>query len=216
MNTRFRQRTSFALRRTIAALALSVLVTLANAHATTIASNTGGNGFNQQGYFGQSFTTVAGSPASNITFNFFSDIPATTPFASGTGFLLSMEYLGSPAALSAATPGFLGQAVAAGGFYSFASNLTLLAGTQYFFYENALLAAGSISGGNLYPGGQGYFSSAGNTNFSGFGDSNNFEVNGTAVPENSGTVFLLGMSLAALVAVRRAICGGLSAEVPLP
>ncbi len=202
MNAQIRQTASLLLRKTIAGCSLSViLLAFTNAQANTIASFTGGIGFNQQGYFGNSFTTVAGSPVSNITFNFFSDIPATTPFASGTGFLLTMQYLGTPGALSAATPGFLGQAVAAGGFYTFASGLTLQPNTQYFFYCNALLAAGSISGGAPYAGGQGYFSNGGN--FAGFGDSNNFAVNGTPTPETGESVILLGLALSAFAIIRR-------------
>ena len=132
MNAQFRQTASLLLRKTIAGLSLSViLLAFNNAQANTIASFTGGIGFNQQGYFGQSFTTVAGGPASNITFNFFSDIPATTPFASGTGFILTMQYL------------------------------------------------------------------------SGFGDSNNFAVNGTPAPETGESVILLGLALSAFAIIRR-------------
>ena len=95
--------------------------------ADTIAQNIAGTVslLRQHLYFGQSFTTVTLSPESNIAFNFFSNVPATTPYAVGTGFLLSMEYLGTPANLSSATPGFLGQATASGGFYTFNSSLTL-------------------------------------------------------------------------------------------
>lgn len=67
--------------------------------ADTIAENTGGQNVNNNiaFYQGQSFTTVTVTPESNIAFNFFSDVPATTPYALGTGFLLSMQYLGTPA-----------------------------------------------------------------------------------------------------------------------
>ncbi|HEY5814513.1 MAG TPA: hypothetical protein VIT23_17895, partial [Terrimicrobiaceae bacterium] len=50
-------------------LALSALVCLADARAIIIAENTAGTGFGGTRFFGQSFTTVAGSPTSNVTFN---------------------------------------------------------------------------------------------------------------------------------------------------
>jgi hypothetical protein len=126
------------------------------------------------GYSGQSFTTVTVTPESNIAFNFFSDLPATTPYALGTGFLLSMEYLGTPADLSSATPGFLGQATASGGFYTFDPSLTLLPATQYFFYENALIPGSSIIGGNVIAGGQQYLTVSANSDFAGIELSSNF------------------------------------------
>ncbi len=96
---------------------LSLLVTSRLATAIPIASNTAGSGIDNF-IPGQSFTVVAPGPVNNVVFNFFSDATATTPTAFGTGFLLSSEFLGLPSALSNATPGFLGMATAAGGFYS--------------------------------------------------------------------------------------------------
>ena len=128
--------------------------------ANTIAENTGGDQFSYGGfYWGQSFTTVTLSPVSNIAVNLFSDVPSTTPYALGTGFLLSMAYTGTPSSLSSATPGFVDQATASGGFYTFNSSLTLLPNTQYFFYENAPLDP--MPGGNHYAGGHYYYSSGG-------------------------------------------------------
>ena len=62
-----------------------------------------------------------------------------------------MQYLGTPANLSSSTTGFLGQATAAGGFYTFGPSLTLLPNTQYFFYENAFIP--HCYGGDTYAGG---------------------------------------------------------------
>ena len=90
-------------------LGLSALVCLAHARAVTIAENTAGTQVTGSAFWGQSFTTAPGSPTSSIAFNFFSFPGATTPVAVGDGFLLSMQYLGTPAALSSSTPGFLGQ-----------------------------------------------------------------------------------------------------------
>ena len=76
-----------------------------------------------------------------------------------------MQYTGTPSALSSATPGFLGQATASGGFYTFDPSLILLPGTQYFFYENGFLPSGAITGGNVYAGGQAYYSGSADSNF---------------------------------------------------
>jgi hypothetical protein len=177
--------------------------------ASTVAENTDGTQLNGFAFYdGQSFTTTNLTPANNITFNFFSDSPATTPAAFGTGFLLSMEYLGTPDALSAATPGFLGMATASGGFYTFASSLTLSPGVQYWVYENALIPLSAVSGevsgggGNLYSGGHGYFSTSASGAFAGFTSSNNFRVT-SAVPE-SGTSGLLLLGIIVLFAARKA------------
>ena len=152
-------------------------------------------------YWGQSFTTVTIGPESNIAFNLFSDVPATTPYAVGTGFLLSMAYTGTPSSLTSATPGFLGQATASGGFWTFNSSLTLLPNTQYFFYENAPL--GSISGNNFYAGGQYYYSFSGSDNFNPAGASINFRVTGLPVPDAGSTLPLLGFALAGVAVLRR-------------
>lgn len=189
-------------------LGLASVTSLSSARANTIAENTGGMFLiTDEFYVGQSFTTVSAGPVSNIAFNFFSDVPATTPYAIGTGFLLSMEYTGTPANLSSSTPGFLGQAAAAGGFYTFDPSLTLLAGTQYFFYENALVPQGAISGGNFYAGGQGYVASSENDSFFGFGNSHNFRVTGTpvtSVPETGSSAWFLSFSLLGMIFVRGA------------
>jgi len=182
------------------ALALSALASLADARANTIAENTGGNSTNAPGYFGQSFTTVTVSPESNVAFNFFSDFSATTPYALGAGFLLSMQYTGTPSALSASTPGFLGQATASGGFYTFNPSLTLLPSTQYFFYENALIPVGAITGGNVYAGGQDYYAVSASSNFAVGTLSTNFRVTGSVVsgvPDSASTWTLLLLGLTA-------------------
>jgi hypothetical protein len=172
--------------------------------ADTIAQNTGGFNNSSSGiYWGQSFTTVTSGPESNIAFNLFSDVPATTPYALGTGFLLSMAYTGTPSSLSSATPGFLGQANASGGFYTFNPSLTLLPNTQYFFYENAVL--GSISGNNLYLGGHYYSSHSDSDGFFGASNSINFRVTGSpaGVPDAGTTFSLLSFALLGVVALRR-------------
>jgi hypothetical protein len=105
-------------------------------------------------YWGQSFTTPGGGPWSNITFNFYSTAasgsnPASTPTAVGSAFLLTQEYLGTPAALSASTPGFVAESVSiSGGMYIFAPSVVLNSGTKYWVYENAsMFITGSNTAG---------------------------------------------------------------------
>jgi hypothetical protein len=140
------------------------------------------------GIVGQSVTTESGGPFDNITFNFYSDVPATTPTAAGHLFILTSEYLGTPSALSSATPGFLAESTGIiGGVYQFASSLTLQGSTQYFVYEDtSFLTSG---GGNGYAGGQLYeLNGSGNFVADPQSDSN-FTLSGTpisaAVPEPS-------------------------------
>jgi hypothetical protein len=98
---------------------------------------------------GESFTTPGGGPWNSILFNFYSDIPAATPVAPGTAFLLSMAYAGSPSALSNATPGFIASSISnAGGIYMFNSAATLQPNTQYWIFTNAVARmSGSITAG---------------------------------------------------------------------
>jgi hypothetical protein len=96
------------------ALAVLAAVTLLGstpwtAHADTITEYTAADGATISARFGQSLMTPSGGPWHDLTFNFFTDVPPTTPTAAGTAFLLTQEYLGTPAALSSSTPGFLAQ-----------------------------------------------------------------------------------------------------------
>jgi len=168
--------------RTALGCALAVLA-LANpaTRADIVASNTGGTSSDPTSiYIGQSFTTAAGSKETNITFNFFSNSPATTPSGNGVGFLLSAPYAGTPSGLSASTPGFLGQATASGGIFTFSPNVVLAPGTMYYLYENAPTPVNGVTGGNVIVGGQGYISSlpAPGTAFTANVESFNFLVTG--------------------------------------
>jgi hypothetical protein len=98
---------------------------------------------------GESFTTPGGGPWNDISFNFYSNIPATTPAAPGTAFLFSQPYTGTVAALGSAAPGFITSSISnAGGIYTFDSSVTLQPNTQYWIYNNALLRiSGSITAG---------------------------------------------------------------------
>jgi hypothetical protein len=178
------------------------LCSLLPAVADTVDQNTAGPSTGGTGFYGENFITPGSSSFNNIAFTFLTTGGAN--FATGTGFLLSLEYLGTPANLSNSTPGFLGQAAASGNFYTFASGLTLAPSTTYYFYENASIASGTIFGGNSYAGHQFYFSSASGNNFAVQGAPLNFRVTGSAVPEPSTNALLLSVGLAGLFLVRRA------------
>lgn len=97
----------------------------------------------------ESFTTPGGGPWNSLSFNFYTNIPATTPGAPGTAFLLSMAYAGTSAALSNSTPGFIASSISnAAGIYTFDSAVTLQSNTQYWIFTNAVLrVSGSITAG---------------------------------------------------------------------
>jgi hypothetical protein len=101
---------------------------------------------------GESFTTPGGGPWNSLSFNFYSNSPATTPAAVGTAFLLSMAYAGTPAALSNATPGFIASSTSnAGHIYSFDSAVTLQPNTEYWIFSNTaftVAVTGSITAGS--------------------------------------------------------------------
>ncbi|HEY5743180.1 MAG TPA: VPDSG-CTERM sorting domain-containing protein [Terrimicrobiaceae bacterium] len=187
-------------------LSLSALVCLADVRAITIAEHTLGADI-ETAVAGQSFTTVAGGPASNITFNFFSDVPATTPYAQGLGYLYSMEYTGTLGNIGSG-PGFLGQATPSGGFYTFDPALTLSPLTQYFFYTRAFA---TISFGGVYAGGQAYGTVTDlNSTYDPDPDGRswNFRVTGTpvsGVPDTGTSALLLGLSFIGIFVVQRAI-----------
>ena len=117
--------------------------------------------------FGQSFTTAAGGPFDDITFNFYTTTHVIappisyyysvdpnypeTPFAIGTGYLFSQPYLGLNSDLGPSAPGFLGSTVASGNLYTFAPSLTLTGNTLYHFYENTYTPTNTLifSGGQI-------------------------------------------------------------------
>jgi hypothetical protein len=170
----------------VTALALLTGVVPETARADIITQNTAGTTGANTFFPGQSLTTPGGGPWDHITFNFFSDVPATTPTAAGTLFLLSQEYLGTPADLSSSTPGFLAQSQSiSGGMYIFDPSIALQPNTQYFFYANASFLN---SGGNTVPGGNVYFTFSATSPFVGSNVSSNHRLSGTPAHEPSGAI----------------------------
>jgi len=82
-----------------------------------------------------------------------------------------------------------------------------LPGTQYFFYEDAQIPGGAISGGNIIPGEQGYFADEDTDNFQSNEFSLNFRVTGTpvGVPDTGASALLLGLSSTVIVLIQRAL-----------
>lgn len=186
-------------------VALMALVGANLASAGVIVQNLGGNAPGGSGaYFGESFTTPSGGPWDDLAFNFYSDAPPATLLAGGTAFLLTMQYLGTPSALGASTPGFVAESTGiSGGQYIFAPGVEVLPGTTYWVYENGAIGA---SGGNAVSGDVAYYTPSASSDFVALSEETgvaNFTLDGTVagVPEPATVGTLLG-GLAVLAAVR--------------
>jgi hypothetical protein len=190
----------------IAALTLGLVSAAPAARADIITQDLAGTGNSGPELFfiGQSLVTPAGGPWHDLTFNFFSNVPATTPTAVGTAFLLSQEYLGTPANLSSSTPGYLASSTGiVAGRYVFAPGVTVQPNTTYWVYENAEIS--SISGNNTVSAFHDYFSGSATSNFAGFSPSENFRLSGdvvtSAVPAPPAVV-LVGLGAGCVVLKR--------------
>ena len=162
----------------LVAVALCSVATM-SAHAAVIVKDTGGTSVSSSQYVGESFTTPTDFLYYNLTFNFYSNSPATTPQAAGTAFLLSQPYAGTPAALSLTTPGFLTESSSsAGGVFTFNPNFVLLTGTTYYLYTDT---AQVVSFGDTSMGFTRYAALVSTSNYTTTASAANFSLNGTRV-----------------------------------
>lgn len=173
-----------------AAAVLALLSAAAPVLAGTIVADTSGNQSSRfQFYWGQSFTTPAGTGWNNISFNFY-DL-SLAPYAAGQGYLFGRAYAGTPAGLAAA--GALAvSAVANGSSYDFAPAVRLRPGRTYYFYADAPMRL--RGGGVTDVGGSAVFTQFGSQAYASAGGRNaDFQVSGTslAVPEPEGWSLLL-------------------------
>jgi hypothetical protein len=155
-------------------------------------------------FVGQSVTTPGTGPWNDLAFNWFDLSGAAV--AGGTLFVYDQAFAGTPAALNAAAPGFIGQsATIVAGVWHFAPSVILQANTQYFFYSNvALSVSGSGGPATAYPGGSAYFSNGAEAFFTDPVDDANFRLTGTPVPEPAtGLLVLTGLGAARLARRRR-------------
>ena len=146
-------------------------------------------------FAGQSLTTPAGGPWDNLTFNWLNGVGTTNPSAFGNLFLLSQAYGGTPAALSAATPGFIASAAAAGNQYTFAGSVTLQPTTTYFFYTD-LAGSYFANFSDAFAGGTAYQTSlsAGGSYVPQAARDIKFQLNGTVVvPEPTSSLLLVSV-----------------------
>jgi hypothetical protein len=190
-----------ALTTLASVLTLGTAVLAPPANAASIVQDTSGNTSSRfQFYWGQSFTTPAGTGWNNVSFNFY-DL-TLTPYAAGVGYLFGAAYAGTPAQL--ATAGALAvSAPANGSTYDFAPAFRLLANKSYYFYADAPMRI--RGGGVTNVGGTSVFTQYGTHVFAPAGGRNaDFLISGTAlaVPEPASWTMLI-MGFAVIGAARR-------------
>ena len=194
--------------RCLALFAVVALASPSSARAGILASYTGGTiDPNASGYFfGTSIHTGSQGPAHDLQFTFLGT-NGTTPVASGTIYLLSSPYAGTPTALSSSTAGYLDSAVASGGIYTFNAATTVQADTDYYIYlATSVLHMGyGIPGGNV----SAYQATSPTSNYTTFnGIQLNHQLTGTVdtstVPEPSTMALALsGLAAAGIAVLRR-------------
>ena len=178
------------------ATATLLALTSASAHGATVVQDTAGTSTSASVFVGESFTTPTDFLYYNLTFNFYSDAPATTPSAAGTAFLLSEPYAGAPSALSMTTPGFLTESSSStGGVFTFNPNFVTLTDTTYYLYTDTreVVTFGDTSTSALR-----YVSVGTNTNYAATASAANFTLSGNRVglplPEPSSETALYVLS----------------------
>jgi hypothetical protein len=133
-----------AIRQTTSLLAITVAALATTiAQAATLEQVAAGGTATSNNYLGQSVTIPGAASYDNIRFNWDGSIRTTPtaaaergPIAAGTLFILTREYLGLPADLSASTPGYLAQSSSIeDGRYVLPASVTLTGGAKYWFYS---------------------------------------------------------------------------------
>jgi hypothetical protein len=168
--------------------------------AEVIVQNLTGNGEELNAELGQTFTTPSGGPWDDITFTFYSNYPPTVPTAAEDLYLFSEVSTGLVVGLESA-PGLIGHALEpTDGVWAFAPNVTLQANTEYWVYDEDSLG---VSAGSLVTGEETFDSFGGP--FAASGETANFSVDGTAVPEPSNIFFALTglLAIAGFIRYRR-------------
>jgi hypothetical protein len=144
---------------TLGNLSLVVLIALTalSARGSTILQDNPSGVGQVSGILGESFLTPsAGGPWNSISFTLLST--AGISQAAGNLFLLSSLYSGAPNQLSSSTSGFIAESTGiTGGFWTFASNVTLQPNSEYYVYmDGSAMTPGAAAYGNTLTGAIGY------------------------------------------------------------
>ena len=141
--------------------------------------DTTGSGF----WLGQSVTTPADGPWSDLSFNMIS--AGNSPYALGTLFLLAQAYSGTPGGLSSSTSGFVASTSSiVSGAWVFDSAVTVESSTTYYLYENAAISDTEVRFGiNAYSGGIAYQANNSTSSYAAFASVDlQFQFQGTQAP----------------------------------
>ena len=156
---------------------------------------------------GQSLTTPSVEASwSQLTFRFYHNETGAS-YAVGTIYLLDQAYAGTPQALSSSTAGYIAAASSDGSTYTFPPVIELEPNTQYFFYADLGLSAGSSTqissqSGGTFSGGDSYGAANGNGNFALRPFDIAFSLEGTALVPEPGAA-LLSLIAPMVIGLRR-------------
>ncbi len=135
-------------------MAVAVVLAMSGAAQAVVIFDTGFAATPLGGWFGQKITMPAGSSYGTLVFGIASQGGYGT--ANGSLWLLDQEYLGTPAGLSAATPGYMAEASSPVGHeWAFSPSVNLAPSTAYWFYNDTSSswgdgASASSVGGSEY------------------------------------------------------------------